>query len=85
MQSKKVLDVISIAKTFNALPSDVIGLSKDDPYTRYCFDEACTYLYSKMQPDKDGHTQKPVFEEDRKKTKSKHNNPGLELLLSKEK
>lgn len=37
-----------------------------------------------MQPDKDGHIQKPIFEEDRK-TKSKHNNPGLELLLGKEK
>nr|DAM98048.1 MAG TPA: hypothetical protein [Caudoviricetes sp.] len=84
MQSKKVLDVISIAKTFNALPSDVIGLSKDDPYTRYCFDEACTYLYSMMQPDKDGHTKEPIFEEDRKKKETKYNNPGLELLLGKE-
>lgn len=81
MKSKKILDVIAISKTFHALPSDVIGLEKDDPYTRYCFDEACTYLYSMMQPDKDGNCKKPKFEEDRKKKESKYNNPGLELLI----
>ena len=68
-----------MAKTFNTLPSDVIGIDKDDSYFRYCFDEACTYIYGKMQPDKDGNCVEPIFKEERKS--SKHSNPGLELLM----
>jgi hypothetical protein len=48
-------------------------------YGRYCIDEAATYLYNMMQPDKDGKTKKPTFIEDIKESKTK--NPGLDLLL----
>ena len=68
-----------MAKTFNTLPSDVIGIDRDDPYFRYCFDEACTYIYGKMQPDKDGKCVEPIFREEHKS--NKHSNPGLELLM----
>lgn len=78
MESKEILDVIAISKTFHALPSDVIGIDMEDKYTRYCFNEACTYLYNMMQPDKDGHRNEPRFKEDKK---SKTNNPGLDLFL----
>lgn len=48
-------------------------------YGRYCIDEAATYLYNMMQPDKDGKTKKPIFKEDIMESKTK--NPGLDLLL----
>ena len=35
MESKEILDVIAISKTFHALPSDVIGIDMEDKYTRY--------------------------------------------------
>ena len=84
-KSSKILDIISVAKTFNTLPSDVVGIDKEDSYFRYCFDEACTYIYSKMQPDKDGNCVEPVFEETRKSTTQRHSNPGLELLMKEDK
>lgn len=79
MESKEILDVIAIAKTFGTLPSDVVGIDLNDKYARYCFDEACTYLYNLMQPDKDGHCKKPKFKEDIKNENT--SNPGLNLLL----
>lgn len=78
-QSRKILNVISTAKTFGCRPSDLLGIDEDDVYGRYCIDEAATYLYNRMQPDKDGKTKKPTFIEDIKESKTK--NPGLDLLL----
>ena len=72
--------MISTAKTFNIRPCDLIGIDEEDIYARYCFDEACTYLYNLMQPDKNGKTKKPTFIEDM--NESKYNNPGLDLLMS---
>lgn len=81
IKSRRILNIISTSKTFNSRPCDLIGIDKDDIYARYCFDEACTYLYELMQPDKDGKSKKPTFIEDIQE--SKHHNPGLDLLLSK--
>lgn len=36
-------------------------------------------MWTKLQPDKDGNTLEPIFEEDRK---NKKNNPGLDYLLA---
>lgn len=72
------MNVISTAKLFNCRPSDILGIDEEDVYTRYCVDEACTYLYNRMQPDKDGKTETPIFIEDI--SESKQCNPGLELL-----
>lgn len=44
MTSRKVLEVIAIAKQYNCRPSDVIG--DLDTYTAYCFDSACVYIYT---------------------------------------
>jgi hypothetical protein len=78
-QSRRILNVISTAKTFKCRPSDLLGIDENDVYGRYCIDEAATYLYNMMQPDKDGKTKKPTFIEDIKESKTK--NPGLDLLL----
>lgn len=79
-QSRRILNVINTAKTFNCRPSELLGVDEEDIYGRYCIDEACAYLYNMLQPDKDGKTKKPVFIEDIRESKT--NNPGLDLLIS---
>lgn len=77
-KSSEILDVISIAKTFNTTPSEVLGVDSTEIYLKYCIDEACAYMYSMMQPDKDGKTKEPKFEN---KVKTKSKNPGLDFLM----
>ena len=79
-KSRKIINVISTAKTFGCRPSDILGIEDDDIYARYCIDEACTYLYNRMQPNKDGKSENPTFIEDLQE--SKHHNPGLDLLMN---
>ena len=79
-QSRRILNVINTAKTFNCRPSELLGVDEEDIYGKYCIDEACAYLYNMLQPDKDGKTKKPVFIEDIQESKT--NNPGLNLLMS---
>ena len=74
----EILDDISIAKTFSTTPAQVLGIDDSEIYLAYCINEACAYLYSMMQPDKDGKTKQPRFDNDIK-TKSK--NPGLDFLM----
>lgn len=81
-ESRRILNVISTAKTFGCRPSDLLGIDEDDVYGRYCIDEAATYLYNMMQPDKEGKTKKPIFKEDIIESKTKNKNPGLDLLMS---
>lgn len=76
IKSREIIDIISTAKTFNSTPSDIIGIDVEYVYLRYCFDEACNYLYLMMQPDKDGKTKQPNFPRT-----DKSQNPGLDLLL----
>lgn len=77
MRSREILDVIAIAKTYGATPSTILGISEEETYIKYCIDEACTYIYNKMQPDKDGNVEQPIFKEDKKESK----NPGLDFLM----
>ena len=77
-KSSEILDVISIAKTFGSTPSEVLGVDNSEIYLKYCIDEACAYLYSMMQPDKDGKIKQPKFEN---KVKTKSKNPGLDFLM----
>ena len=80
-RSSEILDVIAVAKTFKTTPSDILGIDEEETYIRYCIDEACTYIYNKMQPDKEGNIEEPVFPsdaDDRKSNKSK--NEGLDFL-----
>lgn len=78
-KSRKILNIISTAKTFGCRPSELLGINPYDTYTMYCVDEACTYLYNRMQPDSEGKAEKPAFIEDIKESKT--NNPGLDLLM----
>lgn len=32
------------SKLFKCLPSEVIGIDREDTYTAYCFNEACLYI-----------------------------------------
>ena len=71
-----------MAKTFNTTPSDILGIEAEETYIKYCIDEACTYIYNKMQPDKDGKVEEPIFSNDEKLDKSnKSKNEGLEFLM----
>lgn len=81
MSSREVLDVISIATEFHQRPSDILAI--EDAYTKYCFDEACTYIINKMRPtyDKDGKEIKglePRFPDDKF---DNNKNEGLQFLM----
>lgn len=54
MKSKRIINVLSMAKRFRCLPSEVIHL--DDEYTAYCFDEACDIIMSRID-----NGEEPVF------------------------
>ena len=60
--------------------SNILGIDNDETYVKYCVDEACTYIYNKMQPDKKGNIEQPVFPEDTE-NKPTSKNEGLEFLL----
>lgn len=77
-RSRKLLDIIAVAKIWNSTPADVLGIEEDYIYCRYCVNEACTYVYNMMQPDKDGNIREPIFPSDED---DKSYNPGLDLLL----
>ena len=78
-KSKRILNVIDTARQFKCRPSDILGIDEDEIYCRYCIDEACAYLFNRIQPDGDGKCEEPIFIEDIEQ--SKVNNPGLELLM----
>lgn len=46
-----------MAKLYRRRPSDIIGINDDDEYCKFCFDEACTYIYDKINIGKE----KPRF------------------------
>ena len=54
MKSKEILRIIGMHKQYQCKPSSIIGI--EDPYTAYCFDEACAYIIHEIQ---DGKT--PMF------------------------
>lgn len=37
------------AKLYKCLPSEIIGIDKDDTYTAYCFNEACMYIMTRLE------------------------------------
>lgn len=49
--------VINQSQKFNKLPSEIIRL--EDEYTAFCFDEACMYIISQLENDKN-----PTWPED---------------------
>lgn len=51
-----MIQILSMAKMWQKLPSEIIGISDDDEYTAFCFNEACSYIMTQMEDDK-----KPIF------------------------
>ena len=47
MRSKKILNVLGLANVYRCRPSSLLDIT--DPYTAYCFDEACAYITRKME------------------------------------
>lgn len=80
MRSSSILEIIGTARTFNTTPADIIGIDENEVYLRFCVNEACSYLYNRIQPDDKGNQELPIFDDER--TRSRTNNPGLDLLLS---
>ncbi len=54
MKSKEIMGFLAMAKAYRQKPSDLLGV--DDPYTAFCFDEACFYLEARLASG-----QKPVY------------------------
>ena len=48
--------VLRMSDCYNKAPSDIMGIS-DDPYTAYCFDEACMFIKHMIHQEK----KYPVF------------------------
>lgn len=40
------MSVLTMARRYKTRPSEFLGL--DDPYTAFCFDEACTYIMNRV-------------------------------------
>ena len=59
-----------MSRTYQVRPSEIIGI-EDDPYTAYCFDEACAFFLSELSEKKTPH-----FAEDEK------SNPTLNKLVA---
>lgn len=47
MKSKKILSVLGLANTYKCLPSTLLDIY--DPYTAFCFDEACAYIAQQIE------------------------------------
>lgn len=40
-------DLLTMAEAYRQKPSELLAV--EDPYTAFCFDEACLYIRSRMQ------------------------------------
>ncbi len=79
MRSSSILDIISTAHTFKTTPADILGVPEEEVYVRFCVNDACNYLWHRMQPDMNGKQELPIFDDEKKPSASQ--NPGLELLM----
>lgn len=53
MKTKNIESVISIAKEFGCLPSEVMSIK--DEYTAYCFNEACLNVLLRVKNEEKPH------------------------------
>lgn len=74
MISSDIESVLLQSKLYKCLPSEIIGIDKEDTYTAYCFNEACAYIMVKLEEGKERPKYKDVEEkkirERRKKAKN---------------
>lgn len=41
------MEIISLGRMYKCRPSELVGL--EEPYEAFCFDEACAYIYTKIE------------------------------------
>lgn len=46
VSSKGIQNFLALVQRYRKLPSEMMHIS--DPYTAYCFDEACAFIMSKL-------------------------------------
>lgn len=54
VKSNQIIRVINMYEIYKTKPSDLLGI--DDPYTAFCFDEACAYIVAQIKDGKE-----PIF------------------------
>lgn len=64
--SERILNVLGLANIYNVRPSTLLYIK--DEYTAFCFDEACGYIYAKMQ-----NKETPIFKKDNDKEDNEKN------------
>ena len=47
VKSKNILNVLGLANKYQCRPSTLFDIA--DPYTAYCFDEACAYILMQVE------------------------------------
>ena len=47
MTTKRILNIIALAKKYSKLPSELIHVC--DEYTAFCFDEACAIIANRIE------------------------------------
>lgn len=57
--------ILNLSNLYKQRPSELIGL--DDPYTAFCFDEACLLIVNRKE-----NGEEPIFDEDRPTIKTKY-------------
>ena len=80
MRSSSIIDIISTARNFRTTPADIVGIDESDVYSRFCFNDACNYIYNRMHPDDKGKQELPNFEQFEEH--SQNYNPGLDFLMN---
>lgn len=45
------MDCLHMSRTYKVRPSEILNIN-DDPYTAYCFDEACAYMLGQIDNKK---------------------------------
>lgn len=68
MTSERILSVLAISKKYKKRPSEILDIH--DPYTSFCFDEACLYILNMMEDGKE-----PVFKKKQKELKQRYSKP----------
>lgn len=63
------MSVLTMAKEYNKRPSEVIFI--DDPYTAYCFDEACSFILEQWDYENNKWKVKPIWKEEKEKKNNK--------------
>lgn len=59
VSSPSVIRVIDMAKQFDKLPSEIVGIdSEEDSYTAWCLNEACSMILDRLEQGEEPHFKK---------------------------